>query len=61
MHGVKCLQRAFVLAMFLASFGCGKKSESTGQDPNKELTEQQKQHVEDLNKQREAEWGPQKK
>jgi hypothetical protein len=52
---------AVAFAILLASFGCGKKSESTGQDPNKELTEQQKQHVDDLNKQRQEEWGPAKK
>ena len=57
---MRCILRllpAVILAVLVASFGCSKKSESTGQDPNKELTNEQKQHIDDLNKQRREEWG----
>lgn len=44
------------LALVLVAFGCGKKAESTGLDPNTELNEEQKQEVTDLNQQRKEEW-----
>ena len=54
---IRWLPVVFLCAALLASSGCGKKSESTGHDPNKELTNEQKQHIDDLNKQRQEEWG----
>jgi hypothetical protein len=56
MNWLMRLLRVALPVMLLASFGCGK-SESTGLDPNQELTEPQKQQVNDLNKQRQEEWG----
>src|SRR5215208_5429985 len=61
MNCAKCLAVSFALSLCLGLFGCSNKSESTGQDPNKELTEEQKKHISDYKKQREEEWGPQRK
>jgi hypothetical protein len=52
----KHLPALLALALVSIAFGCGKKAESTGLDPNTELNEEQKQQVNDLNQQRQEEW-----
>ena len=52
----KHLLSLVAIALMSLAYGCGKKSESTGLDPNTELNEEQKQQVGDLNQQRKEEW-----
>lgn len=56
MFSARGLAGLLISAIILTFFGCSKKSESTGPIPNEELTEKQKVHIDDLNKQRQEEW-----